>query len=372
MQAGKRIDKPMVEAIAGLVAGAVAGMKPQEVVVIDALAGRQYTVKSGMDQWPSETMELVQQLEEYKREQIQNVLGYIPGVIVAVNVLTDPTHSKQIEQVEFEKTEPLRREKTREMQRTDGREDGAPGARSNNGLDIEGSGQGTGSSESTNEAETEFGPKQPVRKVSAVEVGHTVQQVNVTVNVPRSYFVMLFKQGKADAADPDDATLLPFAQNHLAQIESQVQPLISSPTPGVVKAHLIPDRATLVAASLAPGTGGTIGQVGVLLESGWAKPLGLALMAGACLAIMLGMVRKATQAPPLPSAEELAGLPPTLPGDEDELVGEADESPPTMPGKELDENEMHHRKIAEQIAEMIKNNPAESAQLVRRWVRTDE
>ncbi len=371
MQAGKRIDKPMVEAIAGLVAGAVAGMKAQEVTVVDALAGRQYTVKSGMDQWPSETMELVQQLEDYKRHQIQEVLGYIPGVIVAVNVLADPTRSKQIEQVEFEKTEPLRRERSRETQRRDSRQEGAPGARSNNGLDIEASGADKGSHESTNEAESEFGPKQPVRKVSAVEVGHTVQQVNVTVNVPRSYFVALFKQGKADAAEPDDATLLPFAQDHLARIESQVQPLISSPTPGVVKAHLIPDRATLVAASLAPGTGGIEGGVGAVLESDWAKPAGLALMAAACLAIMLGMVRKATQAPPLPTAQELAGLPPTLPND-DELVGEADESVPTMPGREVDETEMHHRKIAEQIAEMIKSNPTESAQLVRKWVRTDE
>jgi flagellar biosynthesis/type III secretory pathway M-ring protein FliF/YscJ len=43
-----------------------------------------------------------------------------------------------------------------------------------------------------------------------------------------------------------------------------------------------------------------------------------------------------------------------------------------MAGVELDEDDMRHRKIAEQIAEMIRGNPGEAATLVRKWVRTEE
>jgi flagellar biosynthesis/type III secretory pathway M-ring protein FliF/YscJ len=107
------------------------------------------------------------------------------------------------------------------------------------------------------------------------------------------------------------------------------------------------------------------------LENGWAKPLGLGVLALVSLGLMLGMVRKATRTPPMASIEELAGVPPTLPA-EDELVGEADETDPSMAGIELNEDELRSRKIAEQIGELVKGNPAEAASLIRRWVRTDQ
>lgn len=369
MEPGKRIDKAMVQALAGLVAGAVAEMQPQDVVVVDTRAGRQYTVRSDLEAAPGEALELVQQLEEYHRSKISDLLSYIPGVIVAVSVQLDPTRTRQVEQVEFEKTEPLRRERSRETERRDTTDAGAPGPRSNLGLEIEGA-AAAGSMEKTTETESEFGPKQPVRKVSAIEAGHSVQQINVTVNVPRSYFVRLFKAGKPEAPEPDDTQLAPIVQQQLQQIQQQIEPLIlAAGGQGVVRACMIPDPSVLTPLAQAgmPGSGG----VGMILDSNWIKPLGLGLLALVSLGIMLGMARKATQAPPLPSAEELAGVPPPLPVEEDELIGEAEESQPSLTGIELDEQEIRHRKIAQQIADMIKSNPTEAAQLLRRWVHTE-
>ena len=89
------------------------------------------------------------------------------------------------------------------------------------------------------------------------------------------------------------------------------------------------------------------------------------------LAFMFFMVRKATQEEVLPTIEELAGVPPTLPN-EDELIGEADELEATMDGVELDEEQIRARKVAEQISDMIKSSPEEAGTLIGKWVSPDD
>ena len=123
--------------------------------------------------------------------------------------------------------------------------------------------------------------------------------------------------------------------------------------------------AGLIGRDASPG-----GFVG-LMQSGWAKPIGLGLLAVSSLLIMFGMVRKATQAPELPSTEEMAGVPPKLPGDE-EITGEVAEADGTMVGLEVSEEELELRRIADQIAEMIKSNPYEASTLLNRWILTEE
>ena len=184
MLPSKRVAKQLVEAIAGLVSGAVAEMTAQDVVVIDANRGRQFTVKSPNDVLPGEALELVQQLEHRYREKVNQVLSYIPGVIIAVNARVDPVHTKRIEEYNYEESEPLKSEYSRETERQDKSTSGEPGARPNTGLDIAGAGE-NGSFERTNESRNEFNTKNLTRRTHTTETGHVVKQVNVTINVPR-------------------------------------------------------------------------------------------------------------------------------------------------------------------------------------------
>ncbi len=109
-----------------------------------------------------------------------------------------------------------------------------------------------------------------------------------------------------------------------------------------------------------------------LMQSDWARPLGLGAMGLMALGLMFGMVRKATtQSNDLPSVEDLAGVPPTLPSDDD-LVGEAEESENTMEGVELDSEELRYRQLNEQIAELVKSRPDDAAALLGKWVRLDD
>lgn len=372
MKGSNVINKKLVEAIAGLVAGAMAEMKPEDVVVIDANQGRQYTVKKqDGTALPNDVIESLQALEQYHREKIVEVLGYIPGVIVAVNVRTDPVLRKDEVLTKYG-PEPLKSEENEENETRDATGGGGEaGVRPNVGLSIDNTG-GAASTSKTNKSRTEYADTKIVSQTTQQSAGGMPKQISVTVNVPRSFFVSIFKQGKpADTPEPDDAAIEAIKTAQLAQIEAQVKPLISTESAGVVTVHMIPDaRALAIAAGAMPGSASSGSNVLVSLDNGWIKPAGLSLLALASLGLMFGMVRKATQQTPMPTVQELAGVPPVLSTDED-LIGEADTSETTMAGVELNEDEIRTRKIAEQIAEMVKSSPAEAAGIFGRWIRKE-
>jgi flagellar biosynthesis/type III secretory pathway M-ring protein FliF/YscJ len=73
----------------------------------------------------------------------------------------------------------------------------------------------------------------------------------------------------------------------------------------------------------------------------------------------------------MPTAEELAGIPPVLDDDHAEVVGEAEEAPPALVGVELDDEDLRRNQMLEQLNQLIKKEPAEVAMLLRRWMRTE-
>ena len=366
MEGGQRVKDGMVDSVARLVAGSVAEMPPQSVSVTDGNFGRTRTVKDADAVLPTETMELVHKLENYHQRKIDNVLSYIKGAIVAVNVRIGDVAKQQEVEYNYSETEPLESEQDKEIVRQETGEGGAPGARANTGTTIQG-GQSAGMEEQITESSAEYREKPLVLERHTTRTGHQVQSVNVTVNVPRKYFVDIYRAQNPDGADnPTDADLQPIMDQHLQQIQQQVEPLILAEGEGVVRAHMIPDETVMPAVAGSTPSGGVQG----LLVSNWIKPVGIALLALVSLVLMLSMVRKATKQEELPSVEELAGVPASLDAEE-ETVGDAEDTEAPMAGVELNEDEIKTRKMAEQLNEMIKDNPAEAGQLFKRWVRKE-
>jgi len=368
MKSRHNVNKRLTEAIAGLVSGAVAEMQPRDVVVVDANNGQQFTIGNEDEMAPGESMELLVAQENRYRRKIEQVLNYIPGVKIAVNVKADAVMRKDIQEFEYGKTEPLLMQESKEIERKSTSEAGAAGVRPNTQLTIPGSAQ-NGMEETITESRSEFGAKNLTKKTQAREVGHTTQKVSVTVNIPRSYFIGMLMQNGDQTEKPTPEQIEEAAQKELPRIEAQVEPLIDAEDKGVVRAHMIPDPEVLIA-MLGGGPQEPSGLL-AMLQSPLAKPLGMGLLAAFSLALMGYMVRKSLQQPPLPSVEELAGVPPPLPT-EDDLIGEVAEDEGAMAGVEVDEEEIRARKIAEQISEMVKANPEEAGSLFNRWVEADD
>ena len=111
------------------------------------------------------------------------------------------------------------------------------------------------------------------------------------------------------------------------------------------------------------GGGGTMGTSGLI------KPIGLGVLAIASLFFMFNIAKKASTRENLPSAEELAGVPPKLESDDAEIVGEADEATPALEGMELDDDSLRRAQMLEQLNDMAQRDPVELAGVLRRWMR---
>jgi hypothetical protein len=122
---------------------------------------------------------------------------------------------------------------------------------------------------------------------------------------------------------------------------------------------------------MASSAGGMLSALGGAVESGLVKTVALGVLALVALGLMFTMVRKAGKATPLPTAEELVGIPPALEPASD-IVGEADETDAPMMGIEVDENELKTNKMLEEIGELVQGNPQTAATVFNRWLTTEE
>ncbi len=368
MKPSAKVTQAMVKAIAGLVSGANAPMKAQNVVVIDANRAQSFTVKDEHEVPPGDTYVLRKQIESQTRDKVLGLLN-IPGLIVAVKVETDSDLREEFMETIYQTEDQVAGESTRETMRREVADGGEPGARSNAGASIAGGGEAL-TTETTEETETTFSAKQPTITRRRVTLGHQITSTRVSLNIPQIYFEALQGLPRRDDAEEDvEATPLDqqLVSDELANLEAFVKNIVEV-TDGECEVHARMMADTL---ALMPFSGGGGQSAGLMqfVGSSWIKTGGISLLALVSLALMFGMVRRATAPPDLPTVEELAGLPPAL--GEDELIGEASPTGTVIDGVEIGDDEMRSRKIAEQIGDLIQANPEEAGSLLGRWVRPD-
>jgi flagellar biosynthesis/type III secretory pathway M-ring protein FliF/YscJ len=385
---GDGLSQGQVEAIARVVAGAQPGLKASDVQVIDAKNGRAHEPRSEDQLVSGEYLETKQAAEKHVKATIEDALDYIPGVHIAVNAMVDTRRIEQrTDSYEDPKVGPLSSSR-RNIESTSQSAGNEPGMLPNTGVAIAPSaGQGT---KLTDERSAES--TRPVFPRDAQHItdskGYPLK-INATIGVPRSYFVLKYRQSRNEPeAVPQDADLAPIVTAEIARLQSDVEPLIDTSAlkdavRGTVKVSMIPDIAGAVAtmASDIPATvGGGIGGGGGAGGGGWSagpiggdlvKFLGLTGLALLSLAMMFLMVRRAGVSTELPTAQDIVGVPPQLPTDESEIVGEAIESAPILEGVEVDDAALRRQQMKGQISEMVRQNPDSVANLLRRWITVE-
>ncbi len=323
------LSAAQVEAIADLVAGSTAGLRPRNVQIVDARSGRSYRPRNDEEVLGSRYLEIKQHHEQLVAAKLRELLGYIPQVRIAVNAMVDNARVQ-------------RQSSTSEDPRT--------------------------------------GPVQQTRELGDARVenpgGYPVK-INATISVPRSYFVGKFRQDRNDPrAVPDDTALSSVVDAETARIKRAVEPLIDTvalenAVLGTVVVDLIPDAlppapAAEAAAPAAPPAG--LGDVS--FDAGLLRRLGLGALALLAMALMLLMVRRASRGG-MPSSAAMTGSAPPRSG----LGGAAAAERPSEVTRgcgELDEQARRRRQMLDQIASMVSENPDEAAGLMRRWITVPE
>ena len=367
MQPGSKVSRPMADTMIHMVASAVAGLQEQDVTVSDTINSRSFTAADPDMIDPLASQEATLTSERLHKQKIEQVLHPFDGVMVAVKIVTSDVVREQVQKTTWGKPEIASSESIEKIQ-TNVSNAGEPGPRAMLGSSIDGGGSsGTELTETT--AIENFNSSKPIEQANISKSGHMIRKINASIVVPRSYYVRIFQAQNPDAEAPSDDDLKEIIAKEEAKITSLVEPQIVSSDeqmqPGQISVAMVYDQAYLE-----PVTAGMDGGLGSVVSSDMAQTGVLAGLAAMAVGLMLFMVRRATRKEELPTIEELAGVPPTLPTDDD-LMGEVEEMDSTLAGVELDEDELRARQIADQISDLVRANPEEAGGLLTKWVVDD-
>lgn len=369
MRAGHKVSKPMADTLIHMVGSAVAGLDGQHVTVSDTRNSRSFTAADEDDVSSMANLQATLSSERLHKQKIEQVLRSWDGVMVAVKIVTSHVLREEVQSTAYQESPPITLSENTEIITKNIVEAGEPGVRSNVAQSIDGAG-GSGSESSEIVTTEQFGAPLQTRRSLQKIAGNEIRQINVSVVVPRSYYVRVFKAQNPEAeAEPSDADLQPIIATEEDKIAKLVTPQIVSSEqeikPGEISVAMVYDQAYLE-----PATAGMGGGIGAVMSSDTAQTGVLAGLAVMAFGMMFYMVRRATRKEDLPSIEELAGVPVTLPTDDD-LVGEVDEVDSGLAGVELDEEELRARQIAGQISDLVRSNPEEASGLLTKWIVDD-
>lgn len=396
---GKGLDQNAVDAIAHLVSSARSGLSIEHVRVIDGTTKRQYRARDEKASAAANYSEFQTAIEDRKQRQIYDMLSsYIRGVVVTVHAQVDVT--RRVSMIESvlptgKGSETLVKSETtteRKSQGGNANGGGEAGVRSNTGADIAtGLSGGSGSTTNDVDTKTEFETKFGKKTENIDDPRGYATKINAVVNVPRAYFVDIWRSQKAaeggDApaggeaakpAEPKDTDLQPIITGEIDRIKREVALQIdTSPTDKAAKedrigsdqveVSMIHSLADIGEAPMKSAGFIDLGGGGTLAVNDLVKTVGLGGMAVLALGLVVMTAFRASKQEKLPTAAELVGVPPTLPGDAD-IVGEATEADSVLSGIELSDDEMKDRKVLEQVEAVAKDRPRDAASILGRWM----
>jgi len=228
---GESLDPRRAKMLQKLVAHAVVGMRPEDVIVTNLGDGGGFGSEGGM--FPELFDDKYQQtrvaVEMQKRESIMNALRDIPGVRVEVNAELNDTIEEATRNVKPDPKTATRREvETSETStQSTGKSGGQPGP-------IASGPTRQGATESplqnTNETENKMSETENVvgmEESRVLKEGYTPKEIWATVTIPSSYIEGLWKGRNPTATDPPKPEDLRLVHDEVVlKVENIVEPLL--------------------------------------------------------------------------------------------------------------------------------------------------
>lgn len=361
-------------AIRSLVAGAILGLSRDQVSVIDAHHGKTFSGDGesggGGGGFDHPYLSLKRTYEQEFQDDIASLLSYVPGVNVSVNVeLSKMQHSEEESQKFDPKPVAMRTTSDETETSTDsGGPGGRPGLEAqqpNRGASIAGAGRGNSSRETRNRSEESKVTSTDITR--SRHVGLTPERVSVSVAIPSSYFVNLWRERHptVEGQTPVEPTTA-----ELVQIEEEEREKIRK-----LVFNKIPHQADLSAADLvsvapftpiplAPSTGpGMSTKALAWLGDSWST-LGMFALAGVSLVMLRSVVRGVpNQASPWPAAgheENPAVLPMAANPIE---TGEA-----ASAKSRLRRRASTGPSLRDDLVELVREDPDAAANILKGWI----
>jgi flagellar M-ring protein FliF len=357
-----------VESIRSTVAGG-GGCKPENVTVMDLNTGTAYPgTGDGVAVGDSLYAKHQRELEDYYRGKILDRLSTYGEVKVAVHVELDKEMVNQTVSDKYE-PKPTSLEVTdfsKESTTTQRDAGGRPGVVANAGI-----GNMSAQLASSNGPESTTAERRENQRVVTGVTRSVTEKIpfvptamGVSIGIPRSYFLRVWKQRNTDQAGPaakmPDTAVLKTIENEIVKdIEVSVNALLPKVAQGV---DPFP-RVTVTPYTEAPlpiPEGPTSAETAMKwLSDNW-QTLGLLLLAGASFLFLRGMLRSPEVAP-APQGELAAA------GAGEQVEGESPESE-TDPSNSPRRFQIVGKNLREELAEMVRDDPDAAANVLQNWI----
>jgi len=398
---GAPIGQDIVDAAAGMVMGAVSGLDPKNIQVIDGSSGQPRTVSSADSRLSSKFMDQAHSVEDGKRQQIQDMLGHIPGVIISVTAMVDVTKVQSTERaysnIDSGSVSVVKSQGNTEDTMEQASRGAEAGVRSNQTASIN-TGGGTGNTSNSTDTIKEYDNQFGYVETSTLDHRGMPTHIRASIIIPEEYIRELLTNALPAVEDGSEQPEI-SAEDIRERFEGmdgnsgfkslvvkQVAPHLigQSPDGSMINGDVIVSMAPIGDAYRRVGQVQSAGFMGSLMGSGGGSGGSMVLgngnlvetvlvgiLAAVSVLMMLMMVKRSSKNIELPTAEELVGVPPQLEGMSD-LIGEADEGESAMAGIEIDDAELQVQQLRQQVGELISADPEAAAGLMERWAEVEE
>jgi flagellar biosynthesis/type III secretory pathway M-ring protein FliF/YscJ len=326
---------------------------------------------------PFDVLALRRQREEHYARKITEHLGYIPGVLVGVHAELN-LEKKSVQDLKLGKPV-VSEEENNSTSSSRGAAGAGPGVKPNVGRAV--SGGGGEESMSREDSRSKFDGRRDETVTQIVLMPGDVRRLTASINVPRSYFVGVYRQVNPRKDEPKDADLTPIITAETKKIRGQVRSLIAASSDDQVDVDWFYDTAV---ATSGPGGGPAAAAMSGAGAGGYFGPAwdyapqaGLALLALMSLAVVLRMARRSQAAIVAAGQamerrvrveqEAVAARLEKLDTNVD-VAGEAASTEMVLEGHELAEDEVRVQHLVDQIGQMVKDDSNTAASLVEQWV----
>ena len=376
------IDRSLAQSVAVIAASVDADLQLPRVQVVDAGTGRTFSFNDGDTGTDGDYLADVRSIARDLKARVYGLLSMsYPSVRIEANAQVLQARS-ELEKWEVGKPQSAEVfERTEEESRpvASSGSSNRPGFASNSGtmgmnMPAGPMGKTPVATRDREERELRTGFPGSVERTQSNN-GHPMQ-LDLAIVIPEDEFLATIAGGgDSSALDPETIEAEKKRQTNI--IRELVAPLIDTTALrggklGTVELAVLPSAASL---NVAGFSGGIQAPMEVVFgESGETiKTAGLLAVSLLTLAVMFMMVRKSigVTSGQVVSEAELSGAAPVLDTEGAEILGEAEEGSPALVGVELDDEALRRKQMLEQLNQLVQNEPAEVAGLIRRWMRSE-
>jgi len=364
----EELDSVKVSSIRHFVAGAIAGLKPENVAVSDVNGRTWYgNSENGGGADDNLYVSLKRTYEQDLKAKILNSLSFIPNVTVEPMVTLDTKKNSRTREIKHDQKATI----IREMNQSTSRSQDSTGPSGRPGLEAQqpntaatlGANRAGGSKEEEEQTKQEVLNVPSGQEIETEIVGLTPKLAKVSVGIPISYFKKVWQErnpaaeGK-ESKGPDQAALDQIRTEESAKIQKHVAQLLP-PAEGVA------DPAELVTVTTfqdipgkeipAPG----VAQSALAWLGDYWSVLGMIGVALMSLLMLRSLVRSA------PSMTETRAMPKIG----NVALHEEELSEPVAPASpRLRRFTGGGRSLRDEISEIVKEDPDTAANILRGWI----